>query len=100
MLAAVGELQFDVVRFRLESEYDTPTQIERLPYALARWVDDDPELLRSLRLPYSAKLVQDQYGNPAVLFHSQWDAEYTQRENPKVRFAAVRTGVLPSTEPV
>lgn len=91
MLAAVGELQFDVVRFRLESEYDTRTDIHWLPYKLARWVGSDRDQLRELRLPYSSTLVCDQAGHYAVLFHSQWDAEYTERENPTIRFAAVRT---------
>jgi peptide chain release factor 3 len=91
MLAAVGELQFDVVRFRLESEYDTPTDIDWLPYKLARWVDHDLEQVRGVRLPYSAKVVRDQFGHHAVLFQTQWDAEYAERENPTVRFSAVRT---------
>jgi peptide chain release factor 3 len=90
ILASVGELQFDVVRFRLQSEYDTTTEIEWLPYKLARWVEDDPELLKKLRLPYTAKLAQDQYGHHAALFQSKWDAEYAQRENPGVVFSAVR----------
>jgi len=95
LLAAVGELQFDVVRFRLESEYDTVTDIEWLPFKLARWTEDDPARLRSLRLPYSAKLVRDQTGQPAVLFQSKWDAEYTERENTGIGFSAVRMSALP-----
>lgn len=89
ILAAVGELQFDVVRFRLESEYDTPTDIEWLPYKLARWVEGDPDQPKKLRLPYSAKLVRDQHGHPAVLFLSTYDAEYAGRENPGFQFSAV-----------
>jgi peptide chain release factor 3 len=89
-LAAVGELQFDVVRFRLESEYDAPTDIERLPYKLARWVALDLEQLRQLQLPYSAKVVRDQTGHPAVLFKSPWDVESAERENREVRFSPVR----------
>lgn len=91
MLAAVGELQFDVVRFRLKNEYDTTTDIEWLPYNMTRWIDEDPESLSELRLPYLAKLVHDQTGRPAVLFQSKWDAEYAERENPGTRFSAVRT---------
>ncbi len=95
LLAAVGELQFDVVRFRLESEYDTATDIQWLPFKLARWTDDDPERLRSLRLPYAAKFVRDQIGHPAVLFQSKWDAEYAERENPRIGFSAVRMATVP-----
>jgi peptide chain release factor 3 len=100
LLAAVGELQFDVVRFRLESEYDTSTDLAWLPYKLARWLDDDSQKLPALRLPYAAKLVRDQVGHPAVLFKSQWDADYAARENPKMRFSPVRaTSLQPADQP-
>ncbi|MBK8379399.1 MAG: hypothetical protein IPL14_16160 [Nitrospira sp.] len=36
VLAAVGELQLDVVMSRLENEYGVKTSVERLPHALAR----------------------------------------------------------------
>ena len=91
ILAAVGELQFDVVRFRLESEYNSPTVIEWLPYKLARWVSADAETVRNLKLPYAASVVEDQLGNTAVLFSSRWEAEYCQRENPDVEFSAIRS---------
>jgi peptide chain release factor 3 len=91
VLGAVGVLQFDVVRFRLESEYNTATDIEWLPFKLARWIDADEELLRKLKLPYSSKLVQNQLGHYAVLFQSTWDADHAERENPKVQFTTIRT---------
>jgi len=90
ILAAVGELQFDVVRYRLESEYNTETQIEWLPYKLARWPLAGTDEIRRMQLPYSAKLVRDQHGGPAILFRSQWDAEYCGRENPDVELSPVR----------
>lgn len=90
ILAAVGELQFDVVRFRLESEYNTPTDIQWLPFKMARWIEGEVEDARRLTLPYSSRVVKDQYGNAAVLFQSLWDTEYAQRENPGVRFDEAR----------
>lgn len=91
LLGAVGELQFDVVRFRLESEYDTATHLDWLPYKLARWVNDDLEKLKAMTLPSSAKVVRDQLGYYAILFPSRWDAEYAMRENPEIVFSPVRT---------
>ena len=73
--------------------------MERLPYKLARWVEGSPEDIRALQLPFSAKFVHDQIGHYAVLFPSKWDAEYTERENPAVRFSSVRTTSLPSDDP-
>lgn len=93
ILAAVGELQFDVVRYRLESEYDTATELRWLPYKLTRWIDDAVAEPRNLRLPYTAKLVRDQYGHHAVLFQAQWDTEFAAKENPGVKFTSVRMGM-------
>lgn len=91
ILAAVGQLQFDVVKFRLESEYNTQTQIQWLPYKCTRWVMDKAVDTSLLMLPYGAVLVTDQLGHTAILFRSQRDAEYAQRQNPKVEFVAIRT---------
>ena len=38
ILAAVGQLQFEVVQFRMQNEYNVETQLELLPYGVARWV--------------------------------------------------------------
>jgi len=91
LLAAVGELQFDVVRYRLESEYNAETDVEWLPYKLARWVEGTPEQVAQLHVPYTSRLVQDQFGNAVVLYQTPWDAEYMRRENPEMQFLAIRT---------
>lgn len=90
ILAAVGELQFDVVRFRLESEYNTQTTLSWRPYKLARWLKGSAEELGKIQLPYSAKLVRDHYGHLAVLMQSEWDAKTVERDNPSLRFEPVR----------
>lgn len=90
ILGGVGELQFDVVRFRLENEYGTPTSLQRLPYTIARWVTGGRDLVPTVRLMSGARLVHDQDGNPVMLFQSQWDANYVARENRELTFSAVR----------
>lgn len=91
LLAAVGELQFDVARFRLESEYDTETDLQWLPYKLARWLGYESDDVPNIILPYTAKMSRDQLGNYAALFQNQWDADYAARENPQVEFLPIRT---------
>jgi peptide chain release factor 3 len=93
ILAAVGELQFDVVQFRLETEYNAPTKISWRPYKVARWFNATDEEKSELKLPYSSKLVRDQYGHDAILLQSEWDAKVLERENSKIRFQAIRTAV-------
>lgn len=100
ILGAVGALQFDVVRFRLESEYNTPTDISPMPFSLARWITSTtPEDLREARVPYGAKVVRDQLGYLAILFASTWDANYFEREHPKIKLSPIRETVkLPGQE--
>jgi len=90
ILAAVGELQFDVVRFRLESEYQTPTHISPRPYGTVRWLNGTPDALKRIKLPFQAKLVKDQLGYPAVLLKSEWEAQLVARDNPAIRFDSIR----------
>jgi peptide chain release factor 3 len=98
ILAAVGELQFDVVKFRLESEYNARTEIEWLPYKLARWVEGDSESLKDIKLTSRGRLMQDQFGNSVILFHSDWDLRYTQQENRNFTFLESRaSGYQPGT---
>jgi peptide chain release factor 3 len=93
ILGAVGELQFDVVQYRLEREYNAETDVEWLPYKVARWVEGAAEDLAKLRLSLSAKLVKDQFGQRVVLFPSNWEAEYLQREHPRLVFSPHRLAI-------
>lgn len=86
ILAVVGELQFDVLRSRLETEYDVETTIQNLPYTIARWVAGDPDQVAKLTLPSRARLAVDRNGHAVVLFSSDWELEYAEKENPGVEF--------------
>ena len=97
ILAAVGQLQFDVVRFRLETEYNTQTSIEWLSYKMARWLYGDATALAKLRLPYQARRAVDRLGQPVVMYQSKWDLEYCVKENPGVEFRQV-SGTSPAPE--
>ncbi len=89
ILGAVGGLQFDVVQFRLENEYDTATSVDWLPFKVARWIEFEDGNPKRLQLPYAAKAVVDRNGDRVVLFQSEWEVSYAQRENPGVRFNSV-----------
>ncbi|WP_425614525.1 peptide chain release factor 3 [Anatilimnocola sp. NA78] len=89
ILAAVGVLQFDVVKFRLQSEYNTATSVNWLPYKMVRWIEGPADILADIKLPYSTRRVVDHYGKEAVLFESKWDCDYAQKENPQVKFSLV-----------
>jgi peptide chain release factor 3 len=92
ILAVVGELQFDVLRSRLETEYNVETTITNLPYKLARWVAGHVDDVARLTLPSRSRLAVDSEGHAVVLFTSDWELDHAEKENPGTKFLA--TGSL------
>ncbi len=88
ILAVVGELQFDVLQSRLETEYNVETTLTTLPYKIARWVDRDVDDVTRMTLPSRARIATDRNGHAVVLFTSEWELEFAQKENQGVEFAA------------
>jgi peptide chain release factor 3 len=87
VLAAVGQLQFDVAAARLAGEYGVETSVERLPFALARWLVADADAGARMLWPYAGVLrLRDRDGRLIVLFHSQRDADYCAEKNPDIEF--------------
>jgi len=79
ILGAVGELQFDVFKFRMKHEYGVDVELTRLPYELARWVEGDGYDPR--RFQGSDTLpVTDRHGRPVVLFRNEWTLRYYTSE--------------------
>ena len=89
ILAAIGELQFDVVKYRLETEYNTAVTVSRLSAAVARWIDTPPAELEKLRLDRDSQIVLDSYLQPVVLFSSEWACNYFGRQNPEITLRSV-----------
>ena len=91
LLGAVGQLQFDVVLYRLQTEYNADPRMEPAPYKLVRWFDPDMTMdrLRSETLGTGMKLATDLKGRPVVLFPSQWSHDYFVKEHPKLRLHAM-----------
>ncbi|MBV8491822.1 MAG: peptide chain release factor 3, partial [Candidatus Eremiobacteraeota bacterium] len=86
IVAVVGELQFEVAKYRLESEYGVETVFSTLPLTLARHVEGPPEKIARAQMPSNAKLVEDWDGHPAALFESEWSVRLAQEWNPDLSF--------------
>ncbi len=89
ILAAVGQLQFDVVRFRLESEYNVETILEPLPYRLARWIEGTPEDIANIDWYFDTVGVKDHHGRFIILFKNEWGCDNMIERNPNVKFLKV-----------
>ncbi len=86
LLAAVGPLQFEVVQFRLESEYGAVSRLESAPWTVVRWLPPDvkEDDLDAISLPTGAQLAYDMGKNSVVLFANEWSADYFTKTNPRV----------------
>ena len=87
ILAAVGELQFDVVQARLATEYGVTTSVERLPHTSVRWVDGDSGAVDAMQWPSRSTIrARDRDGQLVALFASEWERSYCERENAGIAF--------------
>jgi peptide chain release factor 3 len=86
LFAVVGQLQFEVAKYRLESEYNVKTVFSTLPFSIVRHVQGDREHLSRAQLPSNAKLVEDWDGRPVALFESEWSVRLAREWNPQLIF--------------
>ena len=93
VVGAVGELQFDVVKHRLEAEYSVETRIERLSFSLARWVEGEPLPLAELEGQLYGYGALDVRGAPVVLFKGEWQLATCAKAFPKTRFVELGNSV-------
>jgi peptide chain release factor 3 len=90
ILAAVGDLQLDVTAARLKTEYGVDTDVQRLSYEMARWVDGAPDGGKGLTWPTRDALrTEDREGRLVALFGSDWVRRYAEEKNPGVTFRAM-----------
>ena len=82
IVGVVGVLQFDVLKYRLENEYNVEIRLEPLPYEYIRWIENKDEIdLAKLTGTSDMKKIQDLKGNPLLLFINQWSVGMTQDRN-------------------
>lgn len=85
IVGVVGELQFDVLLFRLNEEYQLEVRLDRLPYTTARWpVDKDGKAPSAIK--GGSKLFMDVDEKPVVLLEKEWDLNWLKKENPDLDF--------------
>jgi peptide chain release factor 3 len=95
VLAAVGPLQFEVVQYRLESEYGAQSRLETMEWKMLRWIDPSLTLsaLPPLILPTGSAVAESSDGQLAILFPGEWALNYFMEKNPEIKL-----GELPFRE--
>ncbi len=90
ILAAVGELQFDLVRSRLQQEYGVVTHLQRLPYSSALWVLGPRHQTANVDWPiYGILRAHDREGHLVALCESPRVGSFLAEKNPNVTITPV-----------
>ncbi|MGN0298291.1 MAG: peptide chain release factor 3 [Lachnospiraceae bacterium] len=88
IVGVVGELQFDVLKFRLQSEYNVEIRMDYLPYEYIRWVENKDEInVAKIQGTSDMKRIKDLKGNPLLLFINSWSVGMVLDRNPGLRLS-------------
>jgi peptide chain release factor 3 len=91
ILGAVGQLQFEVVAFRLQDEYAVAAVFDTINVFTARWIYcDDEKHLEEFRAKAFDHLAIDHSGALVYLAPSRVNLELTIERWPKISFRATR----------
>ncbi|MEO6245118.1 MAG: peptide chain release factor 3 [Opitutaceae bacterium] len=87
LLAAVGPLQFEVVQWRLQAEYNAESRLTPTPWTLLKWVEPHPLLKDVSRLIVASGVSfgTDKFENAVALFPNDWTLRYFQEKNPELK---------------
>ena len=99
ILAAVGQLQLEVVQHRLENEYGVPTRLEPLSFQIARWVIGGWSELENIGRIFNCKTVRDVWNRPVLLFKNEWNLNQLNEDHPDIGLSTVAP-VVSGVEPI
>jgi peptide chain release factor 3 len=86
IVGVVGALQFDVIASRLKSEYGVSAEIEPAVYSVARWIADPAQAIPPLG--GQTAVAADRRERRVLLFASEWERGYFERQHPSVALLA------------
>jgi len=89
ILAAVGALQFDVVRYRLEAEYNVATILEPLNFSAVRWVEGESVEIAEVANSRGRLRAEDRYNRPVLLFTTAWDLRHAEETAKGLTFSDI-----------
>ena len=99
ILAAVGQLQLEVVQHRLASEYGVETRLEPMGFQVARWVKGGWPALEEVGRIFNCKTVQDAWLRPVLLFKNEWNLNQLKEDHPEMELNSVAP-VVSGVDPV
>jgi peptide chain release factor 3 len=90
LLGAVGPLQFEVVQYRMQTEYGAESRLEPGPWKVLRWIrNENGSQIDETTLPTGARLAFDAADKPVILFQEQWSCDFFSQRNPVIQLSAL-----------
>lgn len=81
IVGVVGVLQFDVLKYRLENEYNVEIRMDSLPYEHIRWIENEEPEMDKIVGTSDMKKIKDLKGRPLLLFVNSWSIRMVQERN-------------------
>lgn len=87
IIGCVGDLQFEVIQYRLLQEYGASVQFNSLPFYKACWItSDDKKKLEDFTRFKTSNVVIDKDGHLVYLAQSEWFLNTEITNNPAIKF--------------
>ena len=87
IVGVVGVLQFEVLTYRLQNEYNVEVILEKLPYEYIRWVENPQEDVARIQGTSDMKRIKDLKDNPLLLFINSWSVGMVLERNPGLKLS-------------
>jgi peptide chain release factor 3 len=86
IIGCVGELQFEVIQYRLLQEYGASVQFNSLPYYKACWItSEDAKKLEDFTRFKTNNIAADKDGHLVYLAQSEWFLNTERQNNPEIK---------------
>ncbi|MFN4315830.1 MAG: peptide chain release factor 3 [Chitinophagaceae bacterium] len=87
IIGCVGELQFEVIQYRLLNEYGASVTFNSLPFYKACWLTSkDPRKMEDFARFKQANIAADKDGHMVYLAQSEWYLNTERSNNPDIEF--------------
>ncbi|MGM4928252.1 peptide chain release factor 3 [Tardiphaga sp. 619_E2_N8_5] len=91
LVGVVGPLQLDVLKARLDAEYQLPVSFEVSEFSLARWISsDDKKKLETFMSNNNSGVADDVDGDPVFLAKNDFYLNYTKERAEGIVFSDIK----------
>ena len=81
IVGVVGVLQFEVLQYRLKSEYNVEIGLDILPYEHIRWIENPGIDVDAIKVTSDTKKIRDLKGNPLLIYTHPWSLKTIMDRN-------------------